>query len=183
MDRPIIFLDVDGVLNRISTHDRTPGGFIGVDDRNLMVLKKMVEETCAEIVLSSSWKMCWIDDIPDADGQYLVDRLREYGIEIIGRTPDYPKGGYYRGHEILQWLQENGIRKFVVLDDDIFPDFREMKITRNMVQTSKIYGIEEKHIRVAKKIIENNGKIEYRRENDQTKIEEFDHFGREIDRD
>ena len=44
----IIFLDVDGVLNCMSTKDDAPCGCIGVDSRKVEVLKKILEESRKE---------------------------------------------------------------------------------------------------------------------------------------
>ena len=50
----VIFLDVDGVLNDDYTADRSPAGFIGIDDGMVANLERIVRKTGAKIVLSSS---------------------------------------------------------------------------------------------------------------------------------
>ena len=80
--RRVIFLDVDGVLNSASTYEFNPNGCIGVDDRNIKRLKRLIDETKAEIALSSDRRL----DLPAFD--YLCKRLSEHGLYISGKTPD-----------------------------------------------------------------------------------------------
>ena len=54
----IIFLDIDGVLNCQKSQSKC-GGLIGIDDKKVKVLRKIVESTNAKIVLCSSWKSGW----------------------------------------------------------------------------------------------------------------------------
>ena len=80
MDK-VIFLDIDGVLNNASTSNIVETtGFIGVDERNVRVLVKLMKEVDADIVLSSTWQ---------ADQQmydYLTDTLKQYDIHISDQT-------------------------------------------------------------------------------------------------
>ena len=103
----VIFLDVDGVLN--SSQD---GFNIKLETRrHLVLLKQLVDETGAEIVLSSSWR------IYDKTRVFIKKKLEEYGIALIGFTPDT---GESKGKEIKKWLDETSyhIERFVILDDD-----------------------------------------------------------------
>lgn len=52
----LIFLDVDGVLNCHHTKDRAPSGVIGIDPQKVLLLRQIVQETHACIVLASSWQ-------------------------------------------------------------------------------------------------------------------------------
>ena len=54
----IVFLDVDGVLNSITTKDRC-GPYVGIDDKKVSNLKDIIDATSAKIVLVSSWKEGW----------------------------------------------------------------------------------------------------------------------------
>ena len=49
----VIFLDVDGVLNSVDTSEVFQG-FVGIDDKLVSKLRKIVRATGAQIVLSSS---------------------------------------------------------------------------------------------------------------------------------
>ena len=53
----IIFLDVDGVLNSQDLLERCgEDKLVPIDEENIRCLKEIVDETGAEIVLSSSWR-------------------------------------------------------------------------------------------------------------------------------
>ncbi len=114
----VIFLDVDGVLNhRGSFASGMPGGSKRIAPECVAVLNSIIERTGADIVVSSTWR---------GDPNY-VRVLRDAGVRgrIIGRTPDSARKiegtvlfSSCRGEEIQQWITENGVDQFVILDDD-----------------------------------------------------------------
>lgn len=137
----IIFLDVDGVLN----HGKLA---IKVEDEKVELLKKIVDETNAKIVLSSDWRY-WLNT-DDEDVALLIRKLKNLGMDIMSSTPITKHG--YRGAEIYQWINEwNGetIEKIVILDDR-----DDMKPYMNrLVQTSFSFGLQEKHVKMAIKLL------------------------------
>ena len=135
----IIFLDVDGVLN--SSHD----GFniqLGTS-KHLKLLKQIVDETDAKIVLSSSWR------INDKTRLFVKNKLNEYGMMLIGSTPDL---GGSRGEEIKRWLSETAypIEGFVILDDD--SDMEEYTHGK-LVKTDSNIGLQETDVNKAINIL------------------------------
>ncbi len=120
----IIFLDCDGVLNRVpcehpeyDDHIETDSG--PVSKRCVNMLNKIVKETGAKIVVSSVWRY---------DGEKVFDALKAGGVEaeFVGLTGRAGKWGL-RGNEIRGWIQENeeiigkkyyDFREYVILDDD-----------------------------------------------------------------
>lgn len=132
----IIFLDVDGVLNEHrgedATRNKTPDGFVGVEDKYLLQLMLIVEFTGASIVLSSDWKdefgdnLCTYDDASN-DGRYLLNRLSEFGLSIYERTDDRSIGtdmSTGRGYGIRKFLKSHPeVENYVILDDIPFSDF------------------------------------------------------------
>ena len=116
----VIFLDFDGVLNsdrynRIRDH-RTQGS---LDEAKLPVLRRIVEETGAVIVLSTSWRRLWSPDptLCDPRWQECGDALARHALTVRDRTPDYE--GNNRDREISDWLadHEGEVESFVILDD------------------------------------------------------------------
>lgn len=133
----IIFLDIDGVLNVISQgRDEFGSLFHKHFEYNL---KKIIKETNAKIVISSSWRKNSLSEMQK------IWEYRNLAGEIIDVTPSlYLKHGgciqFYndklqrhpterihgysipRGCEIEYWLNnENGkydIESYVILDDD-----------------------------------------------------------------
>lgn len=116
----LIFLDVDGVLNSHESYERLigsgKGGILGVDPIYLERFNRIIKETKAKIVLSSTWrKGDWRKEL--AEGGFDIDL-------IIDVTPIMPLPGgaesMERGKEIAQWLHytRKNITKYAILDDD-----------------------------------------------------------------
>ncbi len=116
----IIFLDIDGVLNRIGTRNRTETrwqGYIGMEPELVMRFNQLCERTGAKVVLSSVWRK---DDEWEKTMQ-----ANGLTCEFIGRTPSHDSGE--RGDEVDFWLcgflaanPDEQVR-YAILDDD--PDF------------------------------------------------------------
>ena len=114
----VIFLDIDGVLNVIPQgHDAFGGIFHSDFVENL---KRIIDETGAKIVLSSSWRHSG-----EAKMQAMW-KFRNLPGELIGLTPDlYRRVDFegerkmVRGDEIQAILdQYYQITNYVILDDD-----------------------------------------------------------------
>ena len=101
----IIFLDIDGVLN--TQHTLLNGDYI--DGRLMQRLERLVKESGANIVISSSWA--------DEAKKLLSDYGFKYADKIIGVTPRVRR---WRGEQILDWIEENGACDYVILEDDPF---------------------------------------------------------------
>ena len=117
----VVFLDVDGVLiNRRSWYVRDRHRRATPDPPCLAALNRILRETGARIVLSSTWRK-------NSPRRELVNMLREWKVEgkLIGETPDMAgkiRGVYVcktRGQEIEAWLHgASEVEAFVILDDD-----------------------------------------------------------------
>ena len=148
----VLFLDVDGVLNSNDTEDVFKG-FIGLDYAGIRLLREIIDETGAKIVLVSSWKHRWYkDDKKHQDdlANYLDQRLAEEGLKIIDKT----EGMSDRGTGIVDWLSEHHTESWIVLDDEIFGDYEECGIMPHLVKTS-FYdgGLKDKHVELAIKML------------------------------
>lgn len=126
----VIFLDYDGVINRINSPNyATPVVMVGdimtmAEPELVYRLNILVDRTGAEIVLSSSWRHSptWRED------------LRASGVvkPLLDRTPRYSDHKKYgiehcdlcRGHNIQDWLDEHSeVERYAILDDsgDMLP--------------------------------------------------------------
>lgn len=113
----VVFLDVDGVLNSDDwAWDLFNKYGVQVYRENilyepaLLQLRRIINETDAKIVISSSWRK-----IPSAYND-LKMWLNKYGMAIYDKTPYV---GKTRGHDISAWLKKHsGIDEYVILDDD-----------------------------------------------------------------
>lgn len=118
----VLFLDVDGVLNKVGTRERSPHGTYGCEPDKCEMVRRILRETGCSIVLSSTWRK-----FPD-----LVQHLwLALGVEATrgrwaGNTPVLDarqESGLYtakvRGDEIQAWLDKHPeVTRFVILDDD-----------------------------------------------------------------
>ena len=115
--RKYIFLDFDGTLNtgrgEFMNPDRYGHHFDNIAVRNL---RRIVEKTGAQIVVSSSWRHLGLEKIREV--------WTSWGLpgEIVGCTPGVWGDGRIfdtRGEEIQQWLDENVVDDYayVVIDD------------------------------------------------------------------
>jgi hypothetical protein len=149
MKRKIIFLDIDGVLSpRWWNSDKQSDKYGCLFDAKAVAnLAKIVEETEADIVISSSWKNIGLVE--------LQNMWRDRGLpgKIVDITPDYMSDElllkedssnmdylYERGSEIQGWLLLHGddVGRYVIIDDmdDILPEQLS-----HFVQTDPEFGI------------------------------------------
>ena len=116
----VIFLDIDGVLNVIPQgRDKYGSKFHKHFEDNL---KRIINETGAKIVISSTWKMSGLITMQE------MWKDRNLAGEIIDITPnevDVVSRGtceFYdqvdRGFEIQQWIDDNNIECYCIIDDD-----------------------------------------------------------------
>ena len=107
-----LFLDIDGVMNSAADWFSTKL----INDRPFELLKKIIDETGAKIILSSSWRTGYEHGTCDL----LKQRLTEYGLSIDDVTPQSGR----RGKEIQEWLMahdyDENVDNFVILDDEDF---------------------------------------------------------------
>jgi len=135
MDK-IIFLDIDGVLNpihymncmyklwkasdnEIKSHDEFGQLFLS---HSCEALKKIIDETGAKLVISSTWRMAGIIEMVN------MWKHRNLAGEIVGITPteidvvDSNKAKFYdevcRGHEIDLWIKRMDFKgNYIIIDD------------------------------------------------------------------
>jgi hypothetical protein len=145
----IVFLDVDGCLNM-----HTSGGMYALNRKRLQLLEKLIKETGAHIVLSSTWRK----DVKAL--KKLSRNFRYRGLKIYDVTPDFSfqENGEraYRGHEIQKWLNDHPeVEQYVIIDDD--NGMLDSQL-RNFIQTDGNVGLTETICYRAKYILENGFK-------------------------
>jgi len=149
----IIFLDIDGVLNNRHTRVTTSDGWCFVDDHLVAKLKRLVDLSGAQIVLSSTWREGWHqEDESKNDISFieLRDKFREFGIEIFDRTGEMRQYRWQSIKEYLERPREEPIEHFVIIDD--WDDMGEY--SNHLVWTNPSLGLIEKDIQDALKILE-----------------------------
>ena len=132
MKGKVLFLDIDGVLNTKYWYTQmdkaTPKDKYGYafDPNAVANLKKILDETGADIVISSSWKCMGLSQLEE------MWEERNLPGKIVGITPnsvsdelllnadiDNIELFHIRGTEIREWLRKNSKRvsHYVILDD------------------------------------------------------------------
>jgi len=111
--RPVVFLDIDGVLvtsRSIGTWD-SKYKCNRFDQECVKNLNLITDKTRAEIVVSSSWRV--------GNWPQLVEFLQVEGVTGLVRDRTPLRSMEPRGSEIGCWLHEEGFTgPFVILDDD-----------------------------------------------------------------
>lgn len=130
----VIFLDVDGVLNSDEYFDRIEklneyGILREIDIDKLLLVKRLVLETDAKIILTSSWRYT-------KNGTLLRALLQDYGID----TDLTPQINNNRGEEIRKWLMENKVEDYVIVDDEVHSTFDKDNLDR-LIKISNGNGI------------------------------------------
>lgn len=168
-----VFLDFDGVLNTERYHSvlvnsretcSDPYGPL-FDPVAVGNLRRIVEETEAEVVICSSWKL------EGADRMAEMWRSRKMPGTLAGCTPEAICGRNLlnvslddpdalamlagKGNEVKEWLGENAPRnangcRYVILDDvpDFLPEQRDW-----FVQVDPEVGITERDVERAVKLL------------------------------
>ena len=145
----IIFLDIDGVMNSEVYHrslNTKKKGWRRFEPEAVKMIKKLVEEFNAKIVVSSLWRF--------VAKKELVTELKETELinhlHIDWKTPIIEPG--HRGREIKLWLDEHPeIKEFVILDDD--SDVLEL-FSDKFVRTDYYDGLQAEHYYKAREILE-----------------------------
>ena len=154
-ERKIIFLDIDGVLNTKWWYTRmdrnTPRDKYGYafDPKAVANLRRVVDETGAGIVISSSWKCMGLSQMEDMWDE------RNLPGNVVGITPnsvsdellvdtdiDSMELFHIRGEEIKEWLTKHGkhVSHYVIIDDmdNMLPEQQS-----HFVHTNPEIGISE----------------------------------------
>lgn len=113
----VIFLDIDGVLNKHGWAERKDPW---IEDSKLKLISKLCKETGAKIVLASNWRETWFEPMfyeNDSTAIYWGHKkFDEMKIDVIGITPRVGS----RGEEIKKYLLDNpNITNYVSIDDTV----------------------------------------------------------------
>lgn len=152
----VIFLDIDGVLNTHNSKTHAPSGCYGIESSKLKKISKIVSETGAKVVLSSTWKSEIDKNLRylTSDGKYMLNKFKYDGKFILfDKTPD-AETSLQRGKEISTWLQyHTTVEKFVIIDDIEFSDMGYFGLLNNLVLTDEYYGITDDNVAEAIRIL------------------------------
>lgn len=146
--KPVIFLDIDGVMN-CNQHFKGQQGDAWWD-RSVRALNAIIKGLApVDLVISSSWRYYFNDD----EMTEILKRNGVVGAKIIGHTAirftEQP-----RGHCIREWLQDHPRRKhFVILDDS--PEVTGPDLEPHHIMTTWETGLGHEHVPPAIRIVRN----------------------------
>lgn len=115
----VLFLDIDGVLNsrdfvrRRRASDKNYRLWLDVDEIAVKRLQRILKETGAKVVLSSTWRLY-------KDSR---DMVRQRVCRYIDCTADLQRGSKRgivpRGEEVQLWLDQHPeVTHYAIIDDD-----------------------------------------------------------------
>lgn len=154
----VLFLDVDGVITHqhYKNEERE-----GLDPEKIKLVARIVKNTGAFVVLSSSWRLSYDQKTKKKDWDYvLLEKcLGDEGISIYDITTRIPFSSSLawrrtRPLEILDWIVEHKVNSFAILDDDEW-DFARYGLDKHWVHTSAEDGISIKDVILAEDKIDN----------------------------
>ena len=125
MERKILFLDFDGVINSDATFfeafkyaphsDASHTGKV-LSSGNVAMIQHIMEETDCDVVFTTNWRLQLSED-------ELNQALVEVGMQLprerfIGKTSRLSFSTSRHGAEILNYINDYDIKTFVILDDE-----------------------------------------------------------------
>ncbi|MGM9878818.1 MAG: HAD domain-containing protein [Bacilli bacterium] len=175
-----VFLDIDGVLVHSKYENKENEN---IDEEKIKLLKKIIDETDAKIILSSSWRSFY-----ESDGKLyhyecfykLKELLKKHQLEIYSQTPslvleaikDFDNKTIKfnpettRAGEINLWLNNNDVESFVILDDEK-SEWEYFGYEQNVIETHYNEGLLENNVTKAIQILNNKNKNKVRKINPQ----------------
>ena len=116
-----------------------------LDERAICQLRRIVETTGAEIILSSSWR--WYKDQRNT----VHKQLKRKNIDFIDTTPIEITVKMSRTDEINAWLKKHPeIDNYVILDDE---EIKDIKLIPHLVRTTFKHGLTRDKAEQAIKIL------------------------------
>jgi len=113
----VLFLDIDGVVNCVTTAQRHRG-MIGIDPYMALLVDRIIQATGCEVVLSSTWRLF----------EESRKEVKKQVCDFIDVTPHLPLrefGGSCdaesceRGMEVAAWLKDHPeVTQYAILDDN-----------------------------------------------------------------
>ena len=135
----VIFLDIDGVLNKKANSAPT---VCKIEEKQLALLAELVKQSDANIVLTSSWRL--------AANAPWREPFSKVGVTVADQT--ICLNGNNRQREILLYLDAHkDVESFVILDDQ---EGRFGKLKSNRVLVDSRTGLTKENIAKALKILE-----------------------------
>lgn len=154
----IIFLDIDGVLNSKfwnENNQREINNGTLIDIEKVRLLKNIVSDTKAKIILHSGWRFWFDEELKPIrlEAERLIEIFTAEGLKIDGFTPDLTteeirmtqKFSLVKAKEILCWLAEHkNVNNWVVIED---LDLNNKLIEEHQIKTDNSIGLSSENVK------------------------------------
>ena len=135
----LILLDIDGVMLSASSWkpvEKLDDGFSNFSPRAVSNLQRIISETGASIILTTSHKSTY-----SLYQWHNIFKKRGINVSIVGKLDDNTTF-LSRKEEILNWQFKNkGINDYVIIDDDKSLNGLPSNIKEKVVLTSPMVGL------------------------------------------
>lgn len=156
MATKIILLDIDGVL--VTNQNWKPveelnDGFMAFSNKAARSLNKIILETSADIILTSSHRRKYSNSKWNN-----IFEVRGIHVNSIRTLEDviHPLQQYKRLDEIVLWVNKYGFgSRFVIIDDDSILDNLPYRIKERWIKTRPLVGLDEENASEAISILNN----------------------------
>lgn len=143
VDRPTLFLDIDGVLNSMDYLKANPGAFDrkdvtrALDPAACARLEAVLTRTNAVIVVSSVWRL----NHSRGELQRFLHQRGAHSAQVVGVIPHLCGR---RGQDIQGWMDDQPIlsTRYAIVDDD--SDMEHLM--DKLVKTSFQHGLLDEHV-------------------------------------
>lgn len=135
----VLFLDIDGVLVTLRSFQqfKRSGSAAQADPDCVKELNRVVRETGATIVLSSTWRIFGKPTLDEKFKEWGIEApIRDFTPDLVRRNDARAEQGRIliaatRGAEIASWLRCNGNpEQFAIVDDDADMDDLKPQLVR-----------------------------------------------------
>ena len=117
IDRPVVFLDVDGVVNHDAWSRPRGEEWELIDPACVARVERLCRATGAAVVISSAWR-----EVVGLARTVAALRANGLTVDVVGETPVITRAFYAespRGDEVRAWLSTRAmVDRWVVLDDN-----------------------------------------------------------------
>ncbi|KLT71177.1 HAD domain-containing protein [Flavobacterium sp. ABG] len=135
----LIFLDIDGVMAPANSWKRPEflsDGFPAFSHRATQALQRIISETSADIVLTTSHKSNY--SVEEWKNIFAIRKLKTNKITRLTENTNHSS----RKEEILNWFNSNTVfEDFIIIDDDKSLNSLPELLKMNLIQTSAAVGL------------------------------------------
>ena len=143
----IIFSDIDGVLNSAYYTARDGGGISAIEERKVKNLKKLLDDTSAQLVICSRANSLLGKDFNNAR----INQIKEHGVTPLDSIMDI-EFQESKSNAINRWLRNHPeVTNFVVFDD--CASDLEQQFGKQFIHIKGRHGLTKQYIEQALKML------------------------------